>query len=246
MRLYPNFVNVGNFVLIKFQKFLMVTLVLFLSVMAPAASARESANFPELINCENLEDFGDVSLQTQSDGTVDKVIEINNPNEFIKRFRPNATEIPSEITFFIPDDESDDSVILPSSDIQALAASDTYINVKSIGKACGSVPFRESSYSPPGGKMIISEKRDASYSVSVNVSVEIISAGVGFSVTEGFQVSDEQLIEVPKGKLGVLRAYEKYQLITFDVMQKGLFGDKKIGQGTALKPVGVCFGQEIF
>lgn len=35
--------------------------------------------------------------------------------------------------------------------------------------------------------------------------------------------------------------YAEYTGYRFDVWESGWFGDKKVGNGTALRPVGICF-----
>ncbi|ACO25860.1 TPA: hypothetical protein QCR36_002283 [Bacillus cereus] len=43
------------------------------------------------------------------------------------------------------------------------------------------------------------------------------------------------------GRYAEIRAYAEYTGYRFDVWESGWFGDKKVGNGTALRPVGICF-----
>lgn len=128
---------------------------------------------------------------------------------------------------------------LGKDEVKALGS--VYIKVKSSTNACSSESFRESFYEPPGGEMIVEESFSATYSSDVKVDAEIISAGVGFSVTKSYKVSDKQKVSVPYGQTGVIRAYHYYRMVKFDVMESGWFSDSKIGEGYALQPIGVCF-----
>ena len=38
-----------------------------------------------------------------------------------------------------------------------------------------------------------------------------------------------------------LELMQNIQVYRFDVWESGWFGDKKVGNGTALRPVGICF-----
>ncbi|TKI83859.1 hypothetical protein FC701_16130 [Bacillus mycoides] len=43
------------------------------------------------------------------------------------------------------------------------------------------------------------------------------------------------------GRYAEISAYAEYTGYQFDVWQSGWFGDKEVGNGTALRPVGICF-----
>lgn len=220
-------------------KFILATLVFLLSIVTPMASAEEPLSIPDLLNCELLENLGQVSIETKTDGTVDKVIKVDNPEEFVKKFDPDIIGQVKDVTIYIPEIPVERPLNLNADEIKALGS--VYIKPTSETNACASSSFRETYYDPPEGEMVVTESFEASFSTNVDVSAEIISAGVGFSVTRSYSVSDKQKIIVPSGRVGLIKAYEYYRLVRFDVMEKGFFGDKKIGDGYALKPIGICF-----
>lgn len=118
----------------------------------------------------------------------------------------------------------------------------TYVTVTSRSEACGTTQIRRSTVPGPSDyTMTVSEKVTASFSANVGVSAEVVSAGVGFTVTDEFAVSDSYKVSVPSGATWTVVAYPNLDVYRFDVYEPLLLGHQKTGSGTALKPVGVCF-----
>lgn len=42
-------------------------------------------------------------------------------------------------------------------------------------------------------------------------------------------------------EMPLYEGYAEYTGYRFDIWESGWFGDKKVGNGTALRPVGICF-----
>lgn len=118
-------------------------------------------------------------------------------------------------------------------------------DLRGPSETCGVFPIRNSYFRPPGGSMTVSESSQASYGGNTSLSAEVISASVNFNVTDTFTVSDTQNIQVPSGKTANVKAHLMYDSWNFDVYQKGVFSDSRVGYGNADKPSGVCFRVDI-
>ena len=81
-----------------------------------------------------------------------------------------------------------------------------------------------------------------SFSASVNVSAEVVSAGVGFNVERSESVTYRSSTTVPNGACWTLRAYNVFYEYAFEVWQEPFIGsDRKIGSGTARDFQGIEF-----
>ena len=81
-----------------------------------------------------------------------------------------------------------------------------------------------------------------SFSSSVNVSAEVVSAGVGFNVERTESVTYRSSTTVPSGACWTLRAYNVFYEYGFEVWQEPFIGsDKKIGVGSARDFQGIEF-----
>ena len=81
-----------------------------------------------------------------------------------------------------------------------------------------------------------------SFSSSVNVSAEVVSAGVGFNVERTESVTYRSSTTVPNGACWTLRAYNVFYEYGFEVWQEPFFGsDTKIGSGSARDFQGIEF-----
>ncbi|MFF0826706.1 hypothetical protein ACFYU8_02025 [Brevibacillus sp. NPDC003359] len=230
----------------------LITLLYFFGIFTPLQKhlwyiigvSAKSVDNNKVNYCEDLEKLGEVSYQ-KFNGITKKVIKIKDAKEFgeVHGMKVMPT---SEVTLVVPMVKSTPKLIDQTGpDVSILAAQ--YVKVKRESEACGTKKIRSSSYAPPGGKMIISQTVSASYSANVTVSAEAVSAGVGFSVTKGYNVSDEQPITVPPGKSGIITAYPWYQTYEFDVMERRPWPleDEVVGSGTAYLPIGVCFVPDV-
>lgn len=119
--------------------------------------------------------------------------------------------------------------------------------VKKVGPlrvTSGSTPIRMSSGREGTLTMSIQQSVQASYSVSVEIDVEKISAGVGFTVSKTYTVTDTTSIKCLPGYETKLLAYPVYHQQSFQVWDDPclpLLNDKIIGTGNARKPIGVMF-----
>jgi len=81
-----------------------------------------------------------------------------------------------------------------------------------------------------------------SFSSSVDVSAEVVSAGVGFNVERTESVTYRSSTTVPNGACWTLRAYNVFYEYGFEVWQEPFIGsDKKIGSGSARDFQGIEF-----
>ncbi|GAA3084526.1 hypothetical protein ACFQ0X_00785 [Streptomyces rectiviolaceus] len=107
-------------------------------------------------------------------------------------------------------------------------------------ESCGTTKIQKTS---GAGKttlvLTVEESVETEVSTEIKVDAEVVSAGVGFSTTRKYGVSDQTRYEVPKGKHGTIEAYPLYDNYPIKIYKDG----KKAGSGTVLKPVGVCFNQ---
>lgn len=81
-----------------------------------------------------------------------------------------------------------------------------------------------------------------SFSASVSVSAEIVTAGVGFNVERSETVAYRSSTTVPSGACWTIRAYNVFFEYGFEVWQEPFIGsDRKIGTGTARDFQGIEF-----
>ncbi|KPV56461.1 hypothetical protein QJ48_27580 [Paenibacillus sp. A3] len=70
----------------------------------------------------------------------------------------------------------------------------------------------------------------------------MVSAAVGFNVTQTYTVTDEQNDTIPSNySRAEVTAYANLDIWQYDIYKKGLFWDSYEGYGSASKPIGVCF-----
>ena len=81
-----------------------------------------------------------------------------------------------------------------------------------------------------------------SFSATVSVSAEVVTAGVGFNVERTESVTYRSSTSVPNGACWTLRAYNVFYEYAFEVWQEPFVGsDRKIGSGTARDFKGIEF-----
>ena len=81
-----------------------------------------------------------------------------------------------------------------------------------------------------------------SFSASVSVSAEVVTAGVGFNVERSETVAYRSSTAVPNGACWTIRAYNVFFEYGFEIWQEPFIGaDKKIGIGTARNFQGIEF-----
>jgi hypothetical protein len=81
-----------------------------------------------------------------------------------------------------------------------------------------------------------------SFTATVSVSAEVVTAGVGFNVEQSETVSYKSSTSVPNGACWTIRAYNVFFEYGFEIWQEPFIGsDKKIGTGTARDFQGIEF-----
>lgn len=115
-------------------------------------------------------------------------------------------------------------------------------NVSYNGQQCGS-PFRSTSGQGPGSLSLqINEGVSATWSASVGVPAQVVSAGVGFDVTSSYHVTSGFTVYVPSGKTYQLMAYPMYNVYMYQVYYNPTIGGEYwVGSGYAQYPVEICY-----
>jgi hypothetical protein len=81
-----------------------------------------------------------------------------------------------------------------------------------------------------------------SFSATVSVSAEVVTAGVGFNVERSETVAYKSSTTVPNGACWTIRAYNVFYEYGFEIWQEPFIGaDRKIGTGTARNFQGIEF-----
>lgn len=101
--------------------------------------------------------------------------------------------------------------------------------------------IRSSDYKYPEGTMTVSETLEITFTAESEISAEVISAKVGFTVGRNTTVSDSQKIEVPYGQTRTCNAYVKLDYYRYHVTGDDVWLDDDLGEVTVSKPVGVIF-----
>ncbi len=203
-----------------------------------------------------------MAAPNQINKPVKQVINVKNPEAYARLMgleppSPNAKIV--GITMVI---DGSESTVLPSiSPLNLVTNSDStssstmspqsilgyyYItNVTNNGNTCGLSKLRDSYYPGPcSATMTVTSSVAATWSANVGVTASVVSAGVGFSVTSSFEVSDSYGISVPAGKTYEIIAHPVYTNKGFKVMWHPYIGYESVaGSGNAAKPIGVCFAQ---
>lgn len=128
------------------------------------------------------------------------------------------------------------AMLLPAAAHADVSQDVSVVNPVSNGEICG---LRQIEYTSANGPatlaLEVSKGVATEVSTSVGVDAQVISAGVGFSVTESVTVTDKIEIEVAEGEFGEIYAFPMFESISFEIV-----GDEQ-GIGHVLRPVGVCF-----
>ena len=188
----------------------------------------DSVSVEELERTVSLENNTE-TIKIKNSDLVKKIVEENN-------FEKPSNLLPSELTFVRSlskeNNQSDFS--------QSLAPASYYLKNKTATSACGSSVLKKVSGNSGSLTLSFSSKIAATWNASVGVSASVVSAGVGFNVSAEYSVTQSNTIDT-NGRYAEIRAYAEYTGYRFDVWESGWFGDKKVGNGTALRPVGICF-----
>ena len=94
------------------------------------------------------------------------------------------------------------------------------------------------------GHLTLSYTRSVSnqWSASANVSAEVVSAGVGFNVTQSTTVQYSYSMDVPAGKTYEIDAHDVFRRTYFQVYYNPLIGSAYwVGSGWADRFIGVAY-----
>lgn len=113
-------------------------------------------------------------------------------------------------------------------------------NVKAAGTGWRFLGASRGSSPTTSVSITINQTVSNSYSANVGVSADSVSAGVGFSVTQTYGVSQTGSANIPAGQTIEIDAYAVYNVSTYDVWwNPALGGDYKVGSGNAWHYTGV-------
>lgn len=101
-------------------------------------------------------------------------------------------------------------------------------------------------WGPLNLSLTVNRSVSATFSANVNVSAEVVSAGVGYSVTASYGVSSSGSWNVPAGRYGRLEGYALHDKHTWDVWDDTCFsGQVYRGSGESFKPNGGVFFKQV-
>lgn len=110
------------------------------------------------------------------------------------------------------------------------------VNPVSNGEICGLKQIDYTSANGPAKLALeVSKGVATEVSTSVGVDAQVVSAGVGFNVTQSVTVTNKIEIELKEGEFGEIYAFPMFESISFEIV-----GSER-GTGHVLRPVGVCF-----
>ncbi len=166
---------------------------------------------------------------------INEMIENNQVNILVDT--NEVTEVIETIILF--DNETQENLKQPR-------ASYYIKNIKDLGNLWyfPNKILRSSTYGPGGqGTMTFTESVEAKVSTSVSVDASVVTAGVGFDVSESYSVSDSYTSRTLDSNERVLvEAWAYHNKKEYDIIKSPLFGsDSKVGTGSAHKPVGIRF-----
>ncbi|MEU7059027.1 hypothetical protein [Streptomyces sp. NPDC046197] len=108
-----------------------------------------------------------------------------------------------------------------------------------LGESCGTeVISKTSGQGKTTLVLTVSKERAVELSGDAGISKGLISASVGFSVTNTYKVTNETRYEVPSGKHGNIEAYTLSEHYLVEVPWHGFTRRVDV-----YKPIGVCFNQ---
>ncbi|GLI09646.1 hypothetical protein YDYSG_56780 [Paenibacillus tyrfis] len=224
-----------------------LALTVIVSVIPASANATESTQIvaanSATVPCIKAE--GKVSYETDANGITKEITEISNTQEYAKAYNLDLPSPNAKIVHVrtVSDSEKTNLNSANADKISTQGIGDYYLkNVQGPRRGCGIHPLRRDNLVYPGGKMSFTESVATSITGTVTVSAEIVSAAVGFNVTQTFTVTDEQNVTIPPAySRAEVTAYANLDIWQYDIYKKGWFSDSYEGYGAVSKPVGVCF-----
>ncbi|MCP3775100.1 restriction endonuclease [Paenibacillus sp. MZ04-78.2] len=224
-----------------------LALTVIVSVIPVSANANESTQIAtsnsSTVPCVKAE--GKVSYETDANGITKEITEISNTQEYAKAYNLDLPSPNAKIVHVrtVSASEKANLNILNAAEISAQGVGDYYLkNIEGPRRGCGIHALRRDNLVYPGGEMSFTDSVAASITGTVTVDAQIVSAAVGFNVTQTFSVTDKQTVTIPSNySRAEVSAYANYDIWQYDIYKKGIFWDSKEGYGSVSKPVGVCF-----
>lgn len=102
-------------------------------------------------------------------------------------------------------------------------------------------------YGPINLKVEVSRSVSATFSANYGVKAEVVSAGVGYSVTASYGVASSGSWDVPSGTYGRLEAYALHDKHSWDIWEDdcGTPTDTYRGSGNSWKPNGSVYFKKV-
>ncbi|MGW1607064.1 hypothetical protein [Streptomyces eurythermus] len=111
---------------------------------------------------------------------------------------------------------------------------------KYVGRSCGKNSIAETvGRGKTTLKMNFSKTVETAFSSEAGFTAGSVSGSIGSEVRRSYTVEIETRFEVPKGRVGHVRAYPKYKVYKYDAYVK--ITGQYFGKATAKKPIGICF-----
>ena len=228
--------------MVKFRSLFRIFFLLILCfVVGFGASSVEAKE--KIKKCEAV-DFSNFEYTTSIDDAGNEVLTFENPNEVVEEMKLEKPNPDAKVVgvYVVKNAYLEEYSAEPPSEVQPFAT--VYVEPTREAETCGSTRIGYTSAPGDGGDLTLSINRNvnATYSANVSVSSQIVSAGVGFSVTEGVSITATKTVkDTKRGTFYEIAAYAAYNTVFFDVIEDGLFGDRVIGSGYANQPIGACF-----
>ncbi|MGG1664553.1 hypothetical protein [Brevibacillus sp. NRS-1366] len=208
------------------------------------SSLAEAKSNDKPTNCSKSFDIRTLKHTETTDKNGNRIIKIQEPEKFINEMgykKPHPDAVPLEVTIVEPAESQ------TFEKNNTLAGSrDPYVQVTRVYDTCGSEKIASTSKRGNGTplELIVQQLESASYNSSVNIDTSIISAGVGYNVTQQYSVSSKEIYNTANdGKMYIIDAYAKNKSQDFDVYEWSsiFYTHRKTGTGSAHKPIGACF-----
>lgn len=110
---------------------------------------------------------------------------------------------------------------------------------KYLGRSCGKKSIAETDgQGKTTLKMNFSRTVETAFSSEAGFTAGSVSGSIGSEVRKSYTLEIETRFEVPRGRVGHVRAYPKYKVYKYDAYLK--IGGY-MGKATVKKPIGICF-----
>lgn len=109
-----------------------------------------------------------------------------------------------------------------------------------LGRSCGKKSIAEADgHGKTTLKLNFTKSVETALSSEVGFTAGEVTGSVGTEVRKSYTLEIETRFEVPKGRVGHVRAYPKYKVYKYDAYAK--VPNTYLGKATVGKPIGICF-----